>query len=65
VPKLLPDSLILIEMQIFERQDENEVLVSSPRWVIADGQKREVATGDDARRFHFSITPRRHPRPLL
>ena len=64
VPKLLPDGPILLEMQIFERQGDNEVLLSSPRLVIADGQKAEVATGDDARRFRFSITPRRH-RPGL
>ena len=65
VPKLLPDGLILIEMQIFERMGENQVLdelLSSPRLVIADGQKAEVETGDAARRFRFSITPRRHPR---
>jgi transcriptional regulator with XRE-family HTH domain len=59
VPKLLPDGPILLEMQIFERQGENEVLLISPRLVIADGQKAEVETGDDARRFRFSITPRR------
>lgn len=59
VPKLLPDGPILLEMQIFEREGENEVLVSSPRLVIADGQKVEVETGDDGRRFRFSITPRR------
>jgi transcriptional regulator with XRE-family HTH domain len=66
VPKLLPDGLILIEMQIFERHGENDVLdklLSSPRLVIADGQKAEVETGDDTRRFRFSITPRRHPQP--
>jgi DNA-binding XRE family transcriptional regulator len=68
VPKLLPEGLILIEMQIFERQGENDVLdvlVSSPRLVIADGQMAEVETGKDTRRFRFSITPRRHPRPLI
>jgi len=68
VPKLLPDGHILIEMQIFERQGENDVLdvlVSSPRLVIADGEKAEVETGDDGRRFRFSITPRRHPQPAL
>jgi hypothetical protein len=67
VPKLLPDGLILIEMQIFERQGENDVLdllVSSPRLVIRDGEKAEIETGDEARRFRFSITPRRH-RPDL
>ncbi len=68
VPKLLPDGMILIEMQIFERQGENDPLgslLSSPRLVIADGQKAEVETGDEARRFRFSITPKRQPRPLL
>jgi transcriptional regulator with XRE-family HTH domain len=67
VPRLLPDGLILIEMQIFERQGENDVLdllVSSPRLVIRDGEKAEIETGDEARRFRFSITPRRH-RPDL
>ena len=68
VPKLLPDGLILIEMQIFERRGENDVLdvlLSSPRLVIADGQTAEVESGDDARRFRFSITPRRRPRQAL
>jgi len=65
VPKLLPDDLILIEMQIFERQGESDVLVSSPRLVIADGQEAEVEMGADARRFRFSITPRRQSRPML
>ena len=65
VPKLLPDGPILIEMEIFERQGENEVLVSSPRLVVRDGEEAEVATGDDARLLRLSITPRRQPRPLL
>jgi len=65
VPRLLPDGPILLEMQIFERQGENEVLVTSPRLVIGDGQKAEVATGDHGRRFRLSITPRRHLRPVF
>ena len=65
MPKLLPDGPILIEMEIFERQGENEVLVSSPRLVVRDGEEAEVATGDDARLLRLSITPRRQPRPLL
>jgi transcriptional regulator with XRE-family HTH domain len=64
VPKLLPDGPILIEMQIFEREGDGEVLVSAPRHVVADGQKVEVVTGDEARSFRFTITPRRRPRPL-
>lgn len=60
VPKLLPrGGQILIEMQIFEQQGDSEVLISSPRLVIADGQKAEVVTGDEGRSFRFSITPRR------
>jgi transcriptional regulator with XRE-family HTH domain len=64
VPKLLPNGPILIEMQIFEQQGDSEVLVSSRRHVIADGQKVEVVTGDEARSFRFSVTPRRHSRPF-
>jgi hypothetical protein len=66
VPKLLPGGHILIEMQIFERQGENDVLdvlVSSPRLVVRDGEKAEVETGNEARVFRFWITPRRHPQP--
>jgi transcriptional regulator with XRE-family HTH domain len=65
VPKLLANDRILIEMQIFECQGEGEVLVSAPRHVVADGQKVEVVTGNDARSFRFSVAPRRQPRPLL
>ena len=66
VPKLLPDGLILIEMQIFEQKgDVLDVLLSSPRLVIGDGKKAEVETGDEARRFRLSITPRRHPGSVL
>lgn len=64
VPKLLPDGPILIEIQIFERQGENEVLVSSRRHVVADGQKAEVETGKETRRFRLAITPRRYPQPV-
>lgn len=59
VPILLADGMILIEMQIFEQQGDSEVLVTAPRLVIADGKKAEVVTGDEARSFRFSITPRR------
>jgi transcriptional regulator with XRE-family HTH domain len=65
VPKLLPDGPILLEMQIFERRGDDDVLVSSPRLVIADGEKAQVETGTDARRFRVSITPRRQPRSGL
>ncbi len=65
VAKLLPDGPILIEMQIFEQKaDGLESLVTAPRLVIADGQKAEVATGDETRSFRFSITPRRRTRLL-
>jgi len=65
VPKLLPNEMILIEMQVFEQKaDELELLVTAPRLVIADGQKAEVVTGDEARSFRFSITPRRRSRVL-
>jgi len=68
VPKLLPvpnEGKILVEMQIFEQRDGGEVLVGSPRLVIADGQKAEVEIGqNEARSFRFSITPRRHSRLL-
>lgn len=60
VAKLLPDGPILIEMQVFEQKaDGLESLVTAPRLVIADGQKAEVATGDETRSWRFSITPRR------
>ena len=62
VPNLLPDGMILIEMQVFEQQGDSEVLVSAQRHVIADGQEAEVRTGDEARSFRFSITPRRQSR---
>ena len=62
VPNLLPDGMILIEMQVFEQQGDSEVLVIAQRHVIADGQKAEVRTGDEARSFRFSITPRRQSR---
>lgn len=65
VPTLLPDDVILVEMQIFEGQGEDEVLVNAPRFVIADGEQAKFETGDEARRFRFSITPRRHSRPVL
>jgi hypothetical protein len=39
------------------------VLVSSPRLVVRDGEKAEVETGNEARVFRFSITPRRHSQP--
>ena len=65
VPKLLPDGKILVEMRIFEQQGDAEVLVAEPRLVTADGQVVEVVTGNDARSFRFTITPRRQSRPLL
>jgi type II secretory pathway component HofQ len=62
VPNLLPDGLILIEMQVFKQQGDDQVLITSPRLVIANGQQAEVRTGDEARSFRFSITPRRQSR---
>ena len=61
--KLLPNDRILIEMQVFEQKPDGlESLVTAPRLVIADGQEAEVRTGDEARSFRFSITPRRQSR---
>jgi len=63
VAKLLPNDRILIEMQVFEQKPDGlESLVTAPRLVIADGQEAEVRTGDEARSFRFSITPRRQSR---
>ena len=67
VPKFLPldEGAILVEMQIFEQRDDDEVLVSSPRLVVRDGEKAEVEIGqDETRSFRFAITPRRHSRLL-
>jgi transcriptional regulator with XRE-family HTH domain len=60
VPTIEPDGAVRLSAQIFERQDNDWVLVSEPMLVTADGEEAEIRlAAETGNAFRFVITPRR------
>jgi hypothetical protein len=64
VPTIQPDRRILLAVKVFERRGDDDVLVSQPKLIAADGEEAGIAlTTEGGRSIRFSITARRQPQP--
>ncbi|HEX7235988.1 MAG TPA: helix-turn-helix transcriptional regulator [Gammaproteobacteria bacterium] len=64
VPRVQTPDRVLLEVSIYERRGDQEVVVSQPRLIALSGKAAAVVIGDDARRLTLSITAEVNP-PLL
>ena len=64
VPRVQTPDRVLLEVSIYERRGDEEVVVSQPRLIALSGEAAAVVISDDARRLTLSITAEVNP-PLL
>ncbi|HVJ29920.1 MAG TPA: helix-turn-helix transcriptional regulator [Gammaproteobacteria bacterium] len=64
VPRVQTPDRILLEVSIYERRGDKEVVVSEPRLIAVSGEAASVVIDDDARTVRLAITAEVNP-PLL
>jgi len=64
VPRVQKGDRILLEVSIYERRGDEEVVVSEPRLIALSGEAASVVLDDDARTVRLAITAEVNP-PLL
>jgi len=64
VPRVQTGDRILLEVSIYERRGDEEVVVSEPRLIALSGEAASVILNDDARTVRLAITAEVNP-PLL
>jgi|SRR5690349_10278535 len=64
VPRVQTADRILLEVSIYERRGDEEVVVSEPRLIALSGEAASVLLDDDARTVRLAITAEVNP-PLL
>lgn len=64
VPRVQTPDRILLEVSIYERRGDQEVVVSEPRLIALSGEATSVVLDDDARTVRLAITAEVNP-PLL
>jgi transcriptional regulator with XRE-family HTH domain len=61
VPRVMTLDRVLLEVSIYERRGDEEVVVSQPRLIALRGEATEVIVGDDARTLRVAITAQVNP----
>jgi transcriptional regulator with XRE-family HTH domain len=61
VPRVMTPERVLLEVSIYERRGDEEVIVSQPRLIALTGEATEVVVGDDARTLRLAITAQVNP----
>jgi transcriptional regulator with XRE-family HTH domain len=61
VPRVQTAERVLLEVTIYERRGDEEVVVSEPRLIALSGEGTEVVIGDDARTLRLAITAQVNP----
>jgi transcriptional regulator with XRE-family HTH domain len=61
VPRVQTAERVLLEVTIYERRGDEEVVVSEPRLIALSGEATEVVIGDDARTLRLAITAQVNP----
>ena len=56
VPRVQTDDRIMLEVSIYERRGDEDVVVSQPRLIAVSGEPTEVVLGDDSRTLRLAIT---------
>ena len=64
VPRVQTPDRILLEVSIYEKRGDEEVVVSEPRLIALSGEATSVVIDDDARTVRLAITAEVNP-PLL
>jgi len=64
VPRVQTPDRILLEVSIYERRGDEEVVVSEPRLIALSGEAASVVIDDDARTVRLAITAEVNPPQL-
>ena len=64
VPRVQTPDRVLLEVSIYEKRGDEEVVVSEPRLIALSGEATSVVIDDDARTVRLAITAEVNP-PLL
>jgi transcriptional regulator with XRE-family HTH domain len=64
VPRVQTDDRIMLEVSIYERRGDEDVVVSQPRLIAVSGEPTEVVLGDDSRTLRLAITAQLNPPQL-
>jgi transcriptional regulator with XRE-family HTH domain len=64
VPRVQTPDRVLLEVSIYERRGDEEVIVSQPRLIALSGEATEVVIDDDARTVRLAITAQVNPPQL-
>ena len=64
VPRVQTDERIMLEVSIYERRGDEDVVVSRPRLIAVSGEPTEVVLGDDSRTLRLAITAQLNPPQL-
>lgn len=64
VPRVQTPDRILLEVSIYERRGDEEVVVSEPRLIALSGEEASVVIDDDSRTVRLAITAEVNPAQL-
>ena len=64
VPRVQTPDRVLLEVSIYKRRGDEEVIVSQPRLIALSGEATEVVIDDDARTVRLAITAQVNPPQL-
>jgi transcriptional regulator with XRE-family HTH domain len=61
VPRVQTPDRVMLEVSIYERRGDEEVVVSQPRLIALSGEATEIVVGDDARKLRLAIKAQVNP----
>jgi transcriptional regulator with XRE-family HTH domain len=64
VPRVQSPDRILLEVSIYERRGDEEVIVSQPQLITLNGDTAEVVVADDGRTLRLAVTAQLNPPEL-
>ena len=64
VPRVEAPDRILLEVSIYERRGDEEVIVSQPQLITLNGETAEVVVADDGRTLRLAVTAQLNPPEL-
>ena len=64
VPRVQTPDRVMLEVSIYERRGDEEVVVSQPRLIALSGEATEIVVGDDARKLRLAIKAQVNPPQL-
>ena len=64
VPRVQTPDRVMLEVSIYERRGDEEVVVSQPRLISLSGEATEIVVGDDARTLRLAIKAQVNPPQL-